>query len=120
MKFYHFATNKGDHITHFQSNFFINKVLRLNTESQIVLMTLEEEGIIGYHQAVVPQLLVVLEGEGYVRGNSNDYTLLKKGEAVLWEKDEWHETKTKTGLIALVIESKEININNILMDELVN
>lgn len=118
MKFYQFASENGRLITHFDSNFFMNKVLRLNTEAQIALMTLEEEGIIGYHQAVVPQLLVVLDGEGYVRSDSTHYTHIQKGEAVLWDKDEWHETKTKTGLIALVIESKEIDTNCILMDEL--
>ena len=117
MKFYQFATEKGHHITHFQSNFFMNKVLQLNTEAQVTLMTLEEEGIIGYHQAVVPQLLVVLDGEGFVRGNSSNYTLIKKGNAVLWDKDEWHETKTNTGILALVIESKEIDTTCILMDE---
>ncbi|MEO4052182.1 cupin [Solibacillus sp. CAU 1738] len=118
MKFYKFASTKGNFVTHFNSHFFMNKIIQTNSEAQIALMTLEENGVVGYHQAVVPQMLVILDGEGYVRSNSSDFTFIKKGEAVLWDKDEWHETKTKTGLIALVIESKEIETNCILMDEL--
>jgi len=31
------------------------------------------------------------------------------GEAVLWDTHEWHETKTEAGLMAIVIESEELD-----------
>ncbi|EEL34899.1 Cupin 2 conserved barrel domain protein [Bacillus cereus Rock3-28] len=31
-------------------------------------MHLQENGIIGYHEAVVSQLLLIMDGEGYVCG----------------------------------------------------
>lgn len=71
-------------------------------------MHLEENGLIGYHQAVVPQLLLVVHGEGWVRGETDEYIKVHSGEAVFWDKDEWHETKTDTGLTAIVIESEEL------------
>ena len=61
----------------------------------------------GYHQAVVLQLL--LNGEGNVRNEVDEYFKVESGDAVFWEKDEWHETKTHVGLTAIVIESEELN-----------
>ncbi len=71
-------------------------------------MHLEENGIIGYHEAVVPQLLLIMNGEGFVRGEKEEYFKVQSGDAVFWEKDEWHETKTDKGLTAIVIESEEL------------
>jgi quercetin dioxygenase-like cupin family protein len=72
-------------------------------------MYLDQSGIIGYHQAVVPQLLLVVQGEGHVRGEKNVYFKVQQGDAVFWDKDEWHETKTDTGLTVIVIESEELD-----------
>ncbi|CAM5215257.1 Cupin OS=Ureibacillus acetophenoni OX=614649 GN=SAMN05877842_11970 PE=4 SV=1 [Ureibacillus acetophenoni] len=77
-------------------------------------MYLEENGIIGYHQAVVPQLLLIMNGEGFVRGESEEYFKVQPGDAVFWEKDEWHETKTDKGLTAIVIESEELNLERFM------
>lgn len=72
-------------------------------------MHLDEKSIVGYHQAVSPQLLLILNGEGYVRNESNEYFKVQEGDAVFWVKDEWHETKSDTGLTAIVIESENLN-----------
>ena len=61
------------------------------------------------HQAVGPQLLLILNGEGYVRNEKEEYFKVEAGDAVFWENDEWHETKTDVGLTAIVIESEELN-----------
>lgn len=55
-------------------------------------------GVIGYHQAVAPQLLLI-----------DEYFKVQTGDAVFWTKDEWHETKTDGGLTAIVIESEELD-----------
>ncbi|WP_449444535.1 cupin, partial [Ureibacillus acetophenoni] len=82
--------------------------------TNIGCMYLEENGIIGYHQAVVPQLLLIMNGEGFVRGESEEYFKVQPGDAVFWEKDEWHETKTDKGLTAIVIESEELNLERFM------
>ncbi|MNR37887.1 Cupin domain protein [compost metagenome] len=72
-------------------------------------MHLDKNGIIGYHQAVSPQILLIIAGEGEVRGEEHEYCKVQAGDAVFWQKDEWHETKTASGLTAIVIESEELN-----------
>ena len=72
-------------------------------------MHLEENGIIGEHQALVPLLLLIVEGEGKVRGKEENFISFKSGEAVYWEKDEWHEINTEDGLTVMEIESEVLD-----------
>ncbi|GAB3792373.1 hypothetical protein [Virgibacillus kimchii] len=41
-----------------------------------------------------------------MRDEKDEHVKVLPGDAVFWEKDEWHETKTDTGLTAIVIESE--------------
>lgn len=87
----------------------MSRVLQTDMETHIGCMYLEGNGVIGYHQAIVPQLLLVVNGEGYVRNDKEGYIKVQAGDAVFWEQDEWHETETVHGLTAIVIESVELN-----------
>ena len=109
MEFFKFSKDNGKRITKFNSNFIMSRVIQTDLTTNIGCMHLEENGIVGYHQAVVPQLLVVINGEGYVRNDKEEYFKVLPGDAVFWEKDEWHETKSDKGLTAIVIESVELN-----------
>jgi hypothetical protein len=106
MKFFRFNQESGKHITRFDSNFVMSRVIQTDKPAHIGCMHLKAEGIVGYHQAVVPQLLLVVSGEGFVRGQDETYYPIKAGEGVFWVKDEYHETRTDTGLTAIVIESE--------------
>ncbi|NUU64307.1 hypothetical protein [Paenibacillus agri] len=44
-----------------------------------------------------------------VRSETDEYFKIQAGDAVFWTQEEWHETRTKTGLTALVIESETLN-----------
>ncbi|HLS36463.1 MAG TPA: cupin [Bacillota bacterium] len=109
MKIYSFQKEVGRKVTKFNSDFIMSRITQTKGKAQIGCMHLEENGIIGYHQAVVPQLLLIVSGEGWVRGETEEFKMVRCGEAVFWEKDEWHETKTDTGLTAIVIESEELD-----------
>lgn len=109
MEFYKFSQDTGKRISKFNSNFIMSRVIQTDKASNIGCMHLEANGIVGYHQAVVPQLLLVINGEGYVRNDEMQNIKVQPGDAVFWEKDEWHETKTDKGLTAIVIESSELN-----------
>jgi len=109
MKIYKFNKESGMKITKFNSNFVMSRIIQTEKPTHIGCMYLEENGVIGYHQAVVPQLLLILSGEGYVCGDNKVYTKVQTGDAVFWDKDEWHETKTERGLTAIVVESEELN-----------
>lgn len=109
MEIYTFNKENGRQIDQFNSNFFMSRIIGTDQAAHIGCMYLEEQGVIGFHQAVVPQLLLILNGEGYVRGESEDYINVQAGDAIFWNKGEWHETKTDTGVTAIVIESDELN-----------
>ena len=72
-------------------------------------MYLEENGIVGYHQAMTPQLLLIVSGTGFVSVDREEYIQVEEGDAIFWRQGEWHETKTETGMKAVVIEGNEIN-----------
>jgi quercetin dioxygenase-like cupin family protein len=109
MELYKFDQASGKRITKFDSNFVMTRIAQTERAAQISCMFLEQNGLIGYHQATVPQLLFIVTGEGFVRNESEGYKKVRQGDAVFWGKDEWHETKTDTGLMAIVIESETLN-----------
>ncbi|MGG3446267.1 cupin [Bacillus nitratireducens] len=116
MKIFDFSAEVGKHISAFQSNFIMSKILNHQGNIHIGAMHLQENGIIGYHEAVVSQLLLIVDGEGYVCGADKEKVKVEVGQAVFWEKGELHETSTEKGLMAIVIESEELE-KRVLMKE---
>ncbi|MTH54099.1 cupin [Bacillus mangrovi] len=98
MNLFRFDKKTGKKISRFNSDFIMSRVIQTEKAAHIGC----------YHQAVAPQLLLIMVGEGYVRGKEEEYVKVKAGDAVFFEKDEWHETKTIDGLTAIVIESEEL------------
>ncbi len=108
MKIFQFNKESGKKITPFNSNFIMNRIIKTQKAAHIGCMHLDENGVIGLHQAVVPQLLLIVNGVGYVRGETNEWFQVRSGDAVYWDKEEWHETKTDIGLTAIVMESEDL------------
>ncbi|MET1014199.1 MAG: cupin [Paenisporosarcina sp.] len=108
MEIYRFDSEVGKEISQYYSNFTMTRIIKTQKEAQIGCMHLESQGIIGFHQAVVPQLLLIVSGEGFVTGDNRIRVPVKSGDAVFWQKGEGHETTTDTGLMAIVIESEEL------------
>ncbi|WP_078596446.1 cupin [Evansella clarkii] len=109
MKLFRFDKEAGRSVTHYNSNFILSRILKTETSAQISCLHLDSDGIIGLHKAVVPQLLLVVAGEGWVRSDEAPKVKVQTGDAVYWEKGEGHETFTNTGLTAIVIESENLN-----------
>ena len=109
MEFYKFSKEVGTNVSKFNSNFIMSRLIQTNQPTNIGCVHLDQNGIIGFHQAKTPQLLLVVDGEGCVRGEKGEYFKIDPGEAVFWEKDEWHETKSDKGLTAIVIEGVELD-----------
>ena len=128
MKVYNYSPTTGKEITKFGSRFVMSRITQTEESVHIGAMYLDEGGIIGYHQAVTPQLLIIVSGEGFVRGEGEDLVKVKEGDAVFWNKDEWHETTTEKGLTAIAIEGeldpelfmnvREENVSETPVDEL--
>jgi quercetin dioxygenase-like cupin family protein len=116
---FHFEKELGRRIHQYDSNFIMSRLSEPKDNNTYQPMTtgdvhvgcmyLEKDGIVGYHQAVIPQLFLVVQGEGWVRGKDTEKLPIKAGQAAFWQSDEWHETGTDTGMVAIVIESPHID-----------
>ncbi len=103
---------KGKKITQYDSNVIMRKVLMTKEPSHVGIVQLEEGGIIGYHDATVPQLLLIIEGGGWVRTSLEGKVKVTAGDVVFWEKGEGHETSTTRGLKAIVVESEGLAMSS--------
>lgn len=73
---------------------------------QAAVFRIATGGCIARHPAIVPQILAVIDGSGEVSGADGISEHIAAGEAVFWAAGEEHETRTDTGLTALVLEGK--------------
>ena len=103
---------EGKTITQYDSNLIMRKILMTDKPAHVVIMQLDEGGIVGYHEATVPHILLVIEGEGWVRTGTDPKVRIAVGDAVIWEKGEGHETSSEKGLTAIVIESEGVEISS--------
>ena len=105
MKIFRFDPEAGKNIDRYESSGLkITRVVHLFDESVINCAYLKAGGAIGYHQATMPQLFLVVQGQGWIRGETFERTPIEAGQAVYWQKDEWHESGTETGMTAIIIE----------------
>ncbi len=112
MRIFRFDPEKAKEIRDYGSaNAAIWPLARLSGPARVSYIRLAANGLIGYHQAAVPQLFCVVEGEGWVRGESSGRTPISRGQAALWEKNEWHESGTDSGMTAFVIESEMLSVS---------
>lgn len=72
-------------------------------------MRLSPGGLIGMHRTSAPQLLAVVEGHGWTRGEEGEKMPISAGGAVFWEQGEMHETGTDSGMMAIVVEGKALH-----------
>lgn len=105
MKIYRFDPEVGNEIEQFGSvKAIISKILHLEDEAVISSAYIKPQGKIGYHQAATPHLFLVVQGQGWARGESEDRIAVQEGQAIFWEQDEWHESGSEIGMIAVIIE----------------
>jgi quercetin dioxygenase-like cupin family protein len=55
------------------------------------------------------QLFLVLQGEGWMRGETSKQTSIQAGQAAHWEGGEWHESGTETGMTAIIFEGGSVD-----------
>ena len=109
MEFFEFGKERAKEISNYNSvSAFYSKLMKTASPTNIGFINIERGGIVGYHHAPVPQLFLVIEGEGWVEGEDKKRIMLKSGEGVFWAKDEGHISGTETGLTALVLQSEEL------------
>jgi hypothetical protein len=114
MKIFRLDREVGKSIDRYNSSgVIILSVAHFSSEAIIHYAYFEANGVIGYHQAVIPQLFIVVEGQGWVRTDAPDRLIIKTGQAAYWEKDEWHESGTKTGMATIIIEGSDLDLSGL-------
>ena len=115
MKLYRFDAEVGKNIDLFgSSSFVISKIAHVFEDAVIRCAHLGINSVIGYHQTTIPQLFLVVQGAGWVRGEAPDRTPIKTGQAAYWGKDEWHESGSETGMTALLIEGMKLDLTGLV------
>ena len=111
MKIFRFDRETGRSIDLYNSSgFTLTRVAHLLAETMIQCAYLAPGGLVGYHQTTVPQLFLVIQGEGWVRGQAPERTQIRAGQGAYWEEGEWHEAGTDTGMTAIIIEAVHFDL----------
>lgn len=112
MKIYRFDRDTGKTIDRYHSSgFVLANVAHFLDEPIIHCAYLDPQGVIGFHQAGMPQLFLVLQGEGWVRGEAPERKPIRTGQAAYWAEGEWHEAGTEAGMMAMIIEATHFDIS---------
>ncbi|MEU9168044.1 hypothetical protein AB0D34_09635 [Streptomyces sp. NPDC048420] len=77
-----------------------------NGLTAVNVMHLAVSGRLGRHVAPVPQVLIVVQGRGWVSGSDRSPHAIEAGQAACWAEGEEHETWTDTGMMAVVVEAQ--------------
>lgn len=105
MRLFRFSKDVGRPMERYHSSFIVySQIAKISTPSSIGCMYIDPEGMIGFHEAPAAQLFFVVQGEGWVRGRAEDRIQVKTGEGVYWEKGEWHESGSETGMMGIIIQ----------------
>jgi quercetin dioxygenase-like cupin family protein len=110
MKLFPFDLQVGRQIEQFGSaNVILSGIARLTAEAQISCMYIGPGGKVGYHPAATIQLFLVVQGEGWVRGEAEGQVPIHSGQGAFWEAGEGHACGSAAGMTAIVIECNSIN-----------
>ena len=111
MRLYRFDEDAGRAIHQFGSvGLTITPVARLAEGGQAVAMWIAPGGHVGAHDAVGPQMFLVIHGAGWVEGANGARASIHAGQAVYWEDGERHAAGSASGMGALVIEGPTLDL----------
>jgi hypothetical protein len=87
----------------------MSRIGRVDGEVHMGCMHIGAGGIVGYHQAAVRQLFLVIAGTGWVRGTDTTRQPIAVGQAAYWAQGEWHEAGSQDGMTAIGIEAATLD-----------
>ena len=110
MRLVRFDPATGREIDRFGSVGFRLTPLVSVPEGRVACFHLEPGGRVGRHPAVGMQVLAVVAGSGMVSGGDGEEVEIAPGVAAVWEDGEEHETRTDSGLTAIVVEGGALDV----------
>ncbi len=110
MKIFRFDQEVGKPIQAHGSKFVMSRIGQYLGEFQLGCMHLDEHGLVGEHEATTNQLFLVIDGQGWVTGETSEKVFLNAGQAAYWNKGEMHAAGTDGHTMkALVIEGENLD-----------
>jgi quercetin dioxygenase-like cupin family protein len=111
MRLYRFDAEAGRDVRqHSSVGLRISPVTRLAKGGQVVAMWIEPGGHVGAHDAVGPQLFLVVHGAGWVQGANGARAPIRAWQAAYWEDGERHCAGSPGGMGALIIEGDALDL----------
>ena len=104
LKTFRFDPGLGRQVETYGSNFEISGLALPKQDLQISCMRLGAGGLVGSHPATLPQLFIVVEGEGWVESQDQERVAISAGGAAFWNTGEIHSAGTDSNLTAIVVE----------------
>jgi len=87
------------------------RIADLGTRSAASVVRVAPDGVLGLHPAPKPQLMIVIHGDGSVRGDDQASISIHPGVAIRWNAGEQHETRADpSGLVLLILEANDSNL----------
>lgn len=110
MKLFRFDIGTAHAVTQFNShNASIVSLARADGAYRVDCMHIAPEGTVGYHQAAMAQLFMVVQGSGWVCGTDQVHHPIAAQQAAFWQSGEWHAAGSATGMVAIVVESEQLD-----------
>ena len=110
MKIFRFDLESGQGEGQFGSvKAIIARAVQLDNEAKVNAVYLHPDRNIIEPQALTQQLFLIVEGDGWVKGESDNELAIRQGQALFWEIAEPHELGTETGITAVIIECVNVD-----------
>lgn len=77
-------------------------------EAHVHLIRFEPDGVIGAHEAGFGQLLVFLDGDGWIAGEDGQRRTVRVGELAFVARGEAHSKGSDTGATALMVQVHDL------------
>lgn len=77
-------------------------------DAHAYVLYFEAGGVIGPHEAGFGQMLLALDGAGWVAGGDGERRPLTEGQAAFIERGEIHSKGSETGMTALMVQVREL------------
>lgn len=104
MRILQLDAGRAREVTDFGSERFTVTPMAQVARGVMTCLRLGPGGRIGRHAAVRRQLFLVVAGDAMVTGEDDAEYALKPGHAAVWEAGESHETRSLSGMMAIIVE----------------